>query len=153
METPSPYPDVPPELSAFLADFMMAFPAVQEIWLFGSRVNGESTDSSDWDLLVLSCGRLALAEVARATRFRHKSFELFIASGDSFECPWPRLRDGAILSGGFCDWKWQWVGDTATYHGTSMKAGRTTGPKRAVRIWPPAHPPARSSGCLPSSVN
>ena len=97
---------LPVELTPFLEDFARSFPVVVEVWLFGSRANRTATDASDWDLLVLSRDRLTAVEVAQAERFRKEKFELFIANGDAFECPWPRARDGATLSGTFSSWKW-----------------------------------------------
>jgi predicted nucleotidyltransferase len=127
--------DLPAELRAFRADLTRSFPAITEVWLFGSRANGTATDASDWDLLVLSDDSLKAEDVAPAERFRSERFELFIAHGDTFECPWPRARDGVRPSGDFPGWKWRWEGDTAIYEGTSLKPGQRTGWKRAIRIW------------------
>lgn len=41
-----------PWLPGFLRDLTQQFPAIRQIYLFGSRVRGEARADSDWDLLV-----------------------------------------------------------------------------------------------------
>jgi len=125
--------DVPRDLAEFLDRFVRNFPQVQEIWLFGSRADGTSSEASDWDLLVLSGDSLTAEAVAAANHFRRDDYALFIARGNEFRCPWPRSKDGAIESGNFQNWKWRWYGDTAEY--VSAKENRPLSTGRAIRVW------------------
>lgn len=126
---------IPEDLARVLERFVSEFPRVTEIWVFGSRADGTASDDSDWDLLVRSDDHLTAAAVRPAQHFRSERFCLFIAHGDSFERPWPRAHDGLTETGSFPDWRWTWEGDRARYHGSSLKPGRRTGEKSAVRIW------------------
>jgi len=125
----------PEDLRRFIDDFVATFPAVTEIWLFGSRANSKAQSDSDWDLMVFSGDRLTPKMVEPAKRFYDERFQLFIASGGYFKWPWLR-RDGVICDGWLCREDgdhWHWTpraGDEgwATYRGES-------GTENTVRIW------------------
>ena len=60
---PAAIPRLPPEASARLLALFSAEPAVQEVWLYGSRAMGRHRPGSDIDLtLVAPASSLALAD-------------------------------------------------------------------------------------------
>ena len=54
--TPAAIPGVPPEASARLLALLSAEPAVQEVWLYGSRAMGRHHAGSDIDLTLVAPG-------------------------------------------------------------------------------------------------
>jgi hypothetical protein len=117
-------------------DLVMAFPAIDAIWLFGSRADGTATAESDWDLIAFSQDRLTADLVEQARLFYEERFDLFIAHGDEFRRPWPRKKDGVIKRGTFSGWQWRLQGDNvATYSASADKPNRVSGTKPAIRIW------------------
>jgi uncharacterized protein len=54
--TPAAIPGLPPEASARLLVLLRAEPAVQEVWLYGSRAMGRHRPGSDIDLTLVAPG-------------------------------------------------------------------------------------------------
>ena len=54
--TPAAIPGLPPEVSARLLALFSAVPAVQEVWLYGSRAMGRHRPGSDIDLTLVAPG-------------------------------------------------------------------------------------------------
>ena len=54
--TPVAIPGVPPQASARLLALLNAEPAVQEVWLYGSRAMGRYRSGSDIDLTLVAPG-------------------------------------------------------------------------------------------------
>jgi predicted nucleotidyltransferase len=54
--TPAAIPGVPPEASARLLALFSAEPAVQEVWLYGSRAMGRHRPGSDISAITTACG-------------------------------------------------------------------------------------------------
>jgi predicted nucleotidyltransferase len=92
-------------VATFIIDLVKAFPAIDEVWLFGSRADGTATAASDWDLIAFSGDRLAADVVEPTRRFAAERFDIFIAHGDEFRRPWPRKKDGVIKRGTLSGWK------------------------------------------------
>ena len=69
-------PGVPPEVSARLLALFTAEPAVQEVWLYGSRAMGRHRPGSDIDLTLVAPG------------LRHEDRLRLMAALDDLLLPW-----------------------------------------------------------------
>ena len=71
-------------MATFVID--LAFPAIDEVWLCGSRAEGTATAASDWDLIAFGWDRLSADVVEPVRRFSAERFDLFVdPREDSFE--------------------------------------------------------------------
>lgn len=87
--------------------------AVDEIWLFGSRVNGTANAMSDWDILVRA------KTEPRVCPKRHSGIDV-VWRGPSDSC----LADGAdtFFTFPFSDFQWKESGNEASYLGRKFIA-------------------------------
>ncbi|MFN9619936.1 MAG: nucleotidyltransferase domain-containing protein [Synechococcaceae cyanobacterium] len=69
-------PGVPPEVSARLLALLTAEPAVQQVWLYGSRAMGRHRPGSDIDLTLVAPG------------LRHEDRLRLMAALDDLLLPW-----------------------------------------------------------------
>jgi len=74
--TPAAIPGVPPEASARLLALLGAEPAVEEVWLYGSRAMGRHHAGSDIDLTLV------------APRLRHDDRLRLMGALDDLLLPW-----------------------------------------------------------------
>jgi predicted nucleotidyltransferase len=51
----------------YIRDLVAAYPAVKEVWLYGSRANGYADPDSDWDYLAFADDDTLSARDPRAT--------------------------------------------------------------------------------------
>jgi predicted nucleotidyltransferase len=111
----------------YVAQLVAAYPAIREVWLFGSRANGTAREDSDWDYLAF--GDWAVLDALRLdARFRRKDVDLLIVTnGERFETPW--LQPTGLNWGSMKDdleglrWK-QLSPTTATYTATKSVGAR-----------------------------
>ena len=89
-------PRIPDDIKGYLDDLTLAFPAIDSIWLFGSRANPSSDPPGDWDFLVFGSSDV-LAALQRNHSFRRTNIDIFIVYDDNcFENPWTD-EDGAKI--------------------------------------------------------
>jgi predicted nucleotidyltransferase len=122
---------------AFVAALTHSYSDVREVWLFGSRANGEANLNSDWDYWVFA--DTASLETLRAdTELRRLStdanIDLFVIyDGDQFVNPWSHKKKDGSLS----DWKWTRQSERqATYRANKWDRGVKSKTCRAQRKWP-----------------
>jgi hypothetical protein len=125
-------------MNPYLMALTAQHPTIREIWLIGSRADGTSGPSSDWDFLVFGTAH-TLRKLRSESAFDRADTDLLIVyDGDRFESPWPKgpmLKQGSLTS-----WKWTQTGDdTATYLATKPPLADGEMPCRkiapATRAW------------------
>ena len=105
-----------------------------DVWLIGSRANGNARADSDWDLLVF--GDKALLDALRDEEPVEETDVLVVHDGNAFESPWKTRKEGVLMSGSLSGWEWQRDSETeATYSGTKWPHDWGS-VKRATRIAP-----------------
>jgi hypothetical protein len=128
----------------YVARLVNAYPAIREVWRYGSRANGTANDASDWDYLAFADDD-TLSDLSRDTRFHQEGIDLMIVTdGTRFAKPWIEGTEGqktGTLAAEFGGLHWCTVSDTeATYQATKPELGpvyRTrVFPQRAVRVFP-----------------
>jgi len=113
-----------PELITMLSDEIRKyveilkddFPAIEEIWLLGSRANGTARSDSDWDFLVFSSEPPKLKEkLQRMTKYHRDDVDLFVVDEDrNFVTAFGKTKGGSLDG-----WKWnQNSANSASYKGT-----------------------------------
>jgi len=81
-------PRIPDDIMGYLDDLILTFPAIDSIWLFGSRANPSSDPPRDWDFLVFGSSDI-LAALQKNDSFRRTDIDIFIVYDDNcFESPW-----------------------------------------------------------------
>jgi len=94
--------DLPPELIAYVGLITARFPAIQSIWLFGSRANGTAETLSDWDLLVFGSADV-LNGLRCSTELHCSDIDVFVVyDGNRFASPWDDVagaKNGRLWSG------------------------------------------------------
>ena len=122
----------------FLSKITQAYPAIREIWLFGSRAKGEARPDSDWNLFVFA-DEETLQRLGGNKRFKRPGVQLLVVrDGDAFREPWDKKPKEGCLS----EWEWVKVSDReAQYCGVKWaqeeKGGQTAIELcKAVRVWP-----------------
>jgi len=69
-----------------------AYPAIREVWLYGSRANDRAGPDSDWDYLAFADDD-TLSDLSRDTRLHVQGIDLMIVTdGVQFAKPW--IDDG-----------------------------------------------------------
>ena len=71
-----PVPGLPPEASDRLLGVLAAHPAVEEVWLYGSRAMGHHRDASDVDLTL------------KGARLSHRDLLELMGAIDDLLLPW-----------------------------------------------------------------
>ena len=66
----------------YVAQIVSAYPAIREVWLYGSRANGTEKVDSDWDYLAFADDD-TLSDLSRDARFHRDEIDLVAR-------PWPR---------------------------------------------------------------
>ncbi|WP_428348178.1 nucleotidyltransferase domain-containing protein [Methylonatrum kenyense] len=114
-------------------------PCVREIWIVGSRANGNARSDSDWDFLAF--GEIgAIEEIAEEASLHKDGVDLLLVKPDgTFERPWGELKSGSLAA-----WEWTPVDATrAKYVGTKWIPDReaeearidTLGGIQRTRFW------------------
>ena len=112
----------------YVAQLVAAYPAIREVWLFGSRANGTAREDSDWDYLAF--GDWAVLDALRLdARFRRKDVDLLIVTnGERFETPWlkPTGLNWGSMKDDFEALRWKQLSPTAaTYTATKSVGARS----------------------------
>ena len=122
----------------FLSRITATHPGIREIWLFGSRANGQARPNSNWNLFVFA-GQDTLQRLGESSRFRRADIQLLVVKdGDEFREPWGDKPKQGYLS----EWEWLKISDReAEYCGIKWaqeeKGGQTSMELcRAIRLWP-----------------
>jgi predicted nucleotidyltransferase len=134
-------------IASHLATVCARHPAITELWLLGSRANGNAKADSDWDVLAFADEPTLTALRAKPELKRADVDFLVVVDGDRFESPWWRLdkprkyKKGRLKShdapdgSEVCGWEWERVSDSeARYTGGGFE------PFRAFRIHIPVTP-------------
>lgn len=113
---------IPEYLKKYLNEITNIFQGIEEIWLFGSRVNKKAKDDSDWDVLIWGNEKV-LRELKKAKIFQNYHIEILIVyDRDHFESPWCYLNDEGkevIKKGSLREWDFTKMSDNvAKYQGT-----------------------------------
>lgn len=102
------------ELETWLDQLLVAYPAIREVWLIGSRANHRAHAGSDWDLVTFADEATCEAIEVDIQWHRADVDLLIVTDGDNFKRPWGRPKAGSLT-------KWEWrpteLG-SATYKGT-----------------------------------
>ena len=132
---------LPASVEKYLKSLIKSYPAISEIWLFGSRANDRAHEGSDWDLMIF-----ANSETLERMKIKgplppkdEKVSILIVYDGNNFISPWPREKDGHVESGSLGEWDWGNLTDTqAWYDGTRGRPNGTveTQSERAIKLYP-----------------
>ena len=119
-----------------IGGLIQTYSDIKEIWLIGSRAEGNPRQNSDWDYLIFANHRV-LRALRQKKYFNLPSTDLLIVyDGDRFEKPW---REGTVRKGGsLTGWGWKRVSATeATYKAAKFSDdGDFFHVGRAKRVWP-----------------
>ncbi len=142
------------DIEGYILTITKAFQGIREVWLIGSRANGEERPDSDWDFFVFTDEK-TFRHMRKQPSFKRPDVDLLVVYNDqNFEEPWPESSDKRPLpKRGSLDstapgWNWMQISDVcATYKATkdnSDEDSLITQTKKALRIWPPSpmRPPA-----------
>lgn len=130
------------EVQAHIFKLAQVYPGITEIWLIGSRANGNARIDSDWDLLMFADSETFL-EITKRPEFKQPGVDLLVVYDNlHFQEPWPESADGyepkTGALRGLGEWDWERISDVdATYTGTKVINGMPTmQTKKAIRLWP-----------------
>ena len=129
--------DAKVDILEFAHAIVKAAPGIKEIWLLGSRANGEGRENSDWDLLVF--GTEETLEVLNRTPSLHRAdVDCLVATNEQFVNAWgEKLKSGSMPA-----WECQRLNDFfAEYTEHKWKdavdgAGVISRRRKAVQLWP-----------------
>ncbi len=131
--------DLADDVGAYLKQMTGSVAGVREIWLFGSRANSSSTNTSDWDFFVFG-DRNVLAALQSEPRPPKDIDILIVYDGENFAGPWRRESDGWEKTGNLKEWKWRQVrSDLSEYSAKKDVQGSifpSTKELKAIRIYP-----------------
>lgn len=126
------------KIDKFLSKITRAHPGIREIWLIGSRANGQARPKSDWNLFVFA-DEDTFKQLGRNLQFRRADVQLWVVrDSDEFCEPWGDNPKQGYLS----EWEWVKISDReAQYCGIKWaqeeKGGQTAMELcRAIRLWP-----------------
>lgn len=134
--------EIPTDIWGHLEELLIASPGIREIWLLGSRINGDARVDSDWDLLFFADSALANHLNSDSSLLRGDIDYLVLVDDESI------LRISASGSGelalkDFTGLDWKLDGQSgATYIARGKRElaidpmTRSKARKRAVRIYP-----------------
>lgn len=89
--------------SRYIQSLIENHTCIHEIWLFGSRADGNATPSSDWDLLVFADDS-TLQQMRRDLQLQSSMYDLFVVyDGNKFVQPWGENPKSGSLN----EWKWE----------------------------------------------
>jgi len=118
-------------LEEYFNKLIQLVPDIQEVWLFGSRVDNTASNNSDWDILIFA--NLAALEFLQNNIFlRHQQVDLFVVyDGNRFKQPWVSLDKSLkerTKKGNLEDWEFARISDSeAVYWGAKEN--------KMFRIW------------------
>ena len=116
------------EADRYVAELVGAYPAIREVWLFGSRANGTAREDSDWDYLAFG-DWIVLDAIRSDARFRREGVDLLIVTnGVRFETPWlnPIGLNWGSLKDDMEGLRWKQLSPTtATYTATKSVGARS----------------------------
>jgi hypothetical protein len=102
---------LPEHVDRYLKGLMNLYRDITSIWLFGSRINGGATATSDWDFLIFA-NSVVHDNLKNDSSLPPKDISLMVVlDGDHFRSPWPRKKDGAYEKGSLLGWKWTTISD------------------------------------------
>lgn len=85
-------------VSDYVQRLTCSYPAIDSIWLVGSRANPSDRPPNDWDLIVFGTNEVLAGLSNDADRFETEDIDLLVVTDkDRFRSPWPRIGEG----GGF----------------------------------------------------
>ena len=115
------------------------FPAIESVWLFGSRANESARNDSDWDLLVFANQEIFDA-LAADISFCDETIDLLVVfDGDNFAFPYGGKNGRKSKQGSLKKWEWRHFSlDLASYKACKAVEGLDINieKKSAVKIWP-----------------
>jgi predicted nucleotidyltransferase len=124
-------------IESYVASVAAECSGIRSIWLIGSRVDGNATATSDWDLLAF--GSTEALECLRRSPELHRSDVdfLVVTDGNTFRNAWGNREK----TGSFSLWEWKAKSDVEAEY-TSAKAvpgekwgGVALKRHRAVLLW------------------
>jgi predicted nucleotidyltransferase len=72
----------------YVRQLVAKYSSIREVWLYGSRANGEERSTSDWDYLAFADGDTLLA-LSKDTDCNWSNIDLMVVTDDVlFEKPW-----------------------------------------------------------------
>ena len=133
-------------ITNYVRDLTVAYPAIKEVWLFGSRANGMARDDSDWDIFAFA-DACTLDALRADVRMHASHIDLLVVDSETgkFENSWGEKRKKGSLQ----SWKWRRLSETeAAYEAhqwipdpQQKYPGAETGDwedmeLKAVKLWP-----------------
>ncbi|HYU13330.1 MAG TPA: nucleotidyltransferase domain-containing protein [Stellaceae bacterium] len=123
----------------YVSALVATYPEISEVWLIGSRAEGNARTDSDWDYIVFGNQQI-LNSLRQRKQFNAPEVDLLVVhDGNRFTKPW---RDGTrIKAGSLADWHWRRTSPTeATYRATKFRDetdfDRNISEGRGLRVWP-----------------
>jgi predicted nucleotidyltransferase len=101
-------------------------PEITDVWLIGSRANGNATACSDWDFLVFGCANTF--DVVKNDKSLHcPEIDLLVVIGGEFSKPYGDSKIGSLH-----EWEWSVESELeATYKGVKWVTTIETGSEDA----------------------
>lgn len=132
-------PEHPDSVYKIIDELIAKYEGIREIWLFGSRANGNDKENSDWDILIFA-DQNVLSSLEKENSEQYLNFDIMIVfDQDNFRGPWRRESDGAYKRGSLQEWEWKELqSGLATYKATKEVYGRVFPEKKtwkAIRLF------------------
>ena len=135
------------DIKPYLNKITDKYSNIEEIWLFGSRANGDHNQESDWDLFVFANDRVLDSlkdDIELKNESEKNNIDLLVVSDDeNYKAPWKRpgeenkLYKEGCLTGEY-GFKWERLSDVkAQYKAIKNDEVQI---RNAWRIWPENEP-------------
>ena len=126
------------EFSSYVKAIAASTPCVQSIWLFGSRANGTSTTSSDYDILVFG-NPLTFGTLRFNTELHRSNVDLLVVTdGNLFSNAWgAKVKSGSLLR-----WEWKTTSEMQSCYvehkwvENKESADILSACRHAIKVWP-----------------
>lgn len=124
--------------TGYVRQLVAKYPSIREVWLYGSRANGEEKTTSDWDYLAFADDD-TLSDLSRDTDLDWSNVDLMVVTdGVQFAKPWVDAngqKTGTLaddLSAGGLAWK-RLSPTTAEYRSLKPDPADKTGFRPVIR--------------------
>jgi hypothetical protein len=99
------------EIHNYIEGLKTAYPSITEIWIIGSRANGNANNDSDWDFLVFS-SELIEQKIRQNTKSHREDVDLLLVNKEgSFSKPFGKPKGGSLSK-----LKWRQVSEKLAHY-------------------------------------
>lgn len=104
-------------ISTYIDKLVKKYPSILEIWLFGSRANGEANQNSDWDFLIFT-DQITFNLLKNDKEFNLPNVDLLVNIDKNGNCfsPFNNKKSNLI------EWEWNLINSNeATYKSVKVR--------------------------------